>query len=736
MQHIMAIGDSLPIRDAKMKATGRFRYVGDIKKPNMLHARLLTSPVPHAKIVAIDTSEAEALPGVYAVATFKNTPPSKYNSATRFYEHRLPETEQVFPDTVRFVGDRVAAVAAATAKIAQEAIAKIKVEYSSLPFYTDPVSAMQESAFPIHTGGNIVTTMVEECGNVEEAMEQADFILDGWYHTSPVHHGAIELHVYFAEFDENGTLTVTVPHQNTFSVRIILARIFHKPMSKIRILSPSIGGAFGGKLELTHEPVAAQLALMTGHPVKLALTRRESMLSTYTRHSSAIYIRSGVSSDGVLLAQEVKIINNTGAYATSALNVTGTMGHDIFKMYKCKNMRFTGQPVYTNTPVAGAMRGYGSPQVAFAQQRHMQQIANTLRLELVEIQMKNLIDPNDRDPLYQMPMGNPRPKDCLIRALALMENWKAPDDEYGKYQIGVGLAMGCHGNGCFGVHRDQICLMLKMNEDGSCVLFTGSHDMGNGSITMQLQIISHELEIPFENIAVVFGDTDACPWNIGDYSSHGVYVAGNAARKASRALLAQLKIEAAALFGGSPDEYAHGNGHICGHGCTASYSDLAVYAQSTSHRELIVQETHAAEFSPTSYGAHIARVKVEKDTKKVVVTDYIAVHDVGKCINRQLTEGQLHGGIQMALGYALTEQIEVSDTGKPLTTSFRNYRIPNSLDMPSIQIDFIEENEPTGPYGAKGIGEVSAVPGAPAIINAISHASGRDITSLPFSSIR
>ncbi|MEL7608247.1 MAG: molybdopterin cofactor-binding domain-containing protein [Bacillota bacterium] len=732
MQRIMAIGDSLPIRDANMKATGRFRFVGDIKKPNMLHARLLTSPVPHAKIVAIDTSEAEALPGVYAVATFQNTPPSKYNSATRFYEHRLPETEQIFSDTVRFVGDRVAAVAAATPKIAQEAIGKIKVEYSPLPFYTDPISAMQENASPIHPGGNIVATMTEECGNVEEAMEKADFILDGWYHTSPVHHAAIELHVYFAEFDENGVLTITVPHQNTFSVRIILARIFHMPLSKIRILSPAIGGGFGGKLELTHEPVAAQLAMMTGHPVKLALTRRESMLSTYTRHGSAIYIRSGVKRDGELLAQEVKIINNTGAYATSALNVTGTMGHDVFIMYKCRNMRFTGRPVYTNTPVAGAMRGYGSPQIAFAQQRHMQQIANALGLGMADLLMKNLVDPEDANPLYGTPLGNPHPKDCLTRALALKENWKTLDDENGKYRIGVGIAMGCHGNGCFGVHRDQICLMLKMNEDGSCVLFTGTHDMGNGSVTMQLQIVSHELEIPFENIAVVSGDTNACPWNLGDYSSHGVYIGGNAAKKASRALLKQLKDEAAALFGGSPDDYTHGNGHICGHGHTAAYSELAVHAQNTSHRELIVQETYAAMFSPTSYGAHIARVKVEKDTNRVVVTDYIAVHDVGRCINRQLIEGQLHGGILMGMGYALTEQIEVADTGKPLTTSLRNYRIPNSLDMPSIQVDFIEKHEPTGPYGAKGIGEVSTVPGAPAIINAISQAIGRDIVSIPF----
>ena len=732
MQHIMAIGDSLPIRDANMKVTGCFKYVGDIKKPNMLHARLLTSSVPHAKIAAIDTSEAEALPGVYAVATFKNTPSSKYNSATRFYEHRLPETEQIFSDTVRFVGDRIAAVAAATPAIAQEAIAKIKVEYEALPFYTDPISAMQENAFPIHPGGNIVATMVEECGNVEEAMEQADFILDGWYQTPPVHHAAIELHVYFAQFDENGVLTITVPHQNTFGIRIILARIFQMPMSKIRVLSPAIGGAFGGKLELTHEPVAAQLAMMTGHPVKLALTRRESMLSTYTRHGSAIHIRSGVSSDGELLAQEVKVINNTGAYATSALNVTGTMGHEVFSLYKCRNMRFTGQPVYTNTPVAGAMRGYGSPQIAFAQQRHMQQIADSLGLGMADIQRKNLVDPDDRDPLYQAPMGNPRPKDCLTRALELKENWKAPDDENGKYQIGIGIAVGCHGNGCFGVHRDQICLMLKMNEDGSCVLYTGTHDMGNGSITMQMQVISHELEIPFENIAVVFGDTDACPWNLGDYASHGVYIGGNAARKASRALSAQLKTEAAALFGGSPGEYTHNNGHIRGHGHTASYSELAVHAQSVSHREFIVQETYAAAFSPTSYGAHIARVRMEKNTKKVVVTDYIAVHDVGKCINRQLIEGQLHGGILMGLGYALTERIEVADTGKPLTTGFRNYRIPNSLDMPSIQVDFIEKNEPTGPYGAKGIGEISTVPVAPAIINAISQASGRNISSIPF----
>ena len=427
------IGGSFPIRDAALKVTGQKEYVGDMHLPGMLYGEVLFSPVAHAKIKRIDTSAAEALPGVRAVVTYKDDPGVRFNSATRFYEHRIPDTERIFDDTVRYVGDRVAAVAADNAKIAKKALKLIEVEYEELPFYLDPEEAMKEGAYPIHGESNVITTMVHNAGNLDEGFAQADRIFEGRYTTQPVHQAAIEQHIAIAQFDATGKLTVISPNQNTFGFRIVLSRIFGLPMSKVRVTSPAIGGAFGGKLETAVEPVAALLAMKSGRPVRVQFSRQACINSVRTRHASVVYIKTGVKNDGTIVAQDIRVITNTGAYAGSALNVLGALSHKVFKVYKCPNMRFTGMPVYTNTPVAGAMRGYGSPQAFFGQQRQMKTIADALGISLAELQLKNLVEPDALDPIGFYPLGNPRPKDCVRRGLELLKYWKPLDDEGGKY---------------------------------------------------------------------------------------------------------------------------------------------------------------------------------------------------------------------------------------------------------------------------------------------------------------
>lgn len=734
MKTCSAIGDSLPIRDAALKVTGRKQYVGDMRVPGMLHAALLCSPLPHARIKSISTERARALPGVRDVVTYLEDPGVLFNSATRFYEHHIPDTERIFDSTVRYVGDRVAAVAADTPEIANRALELIDVEYEPLPFYTDVEAAAAEGAFPIHGESNVITTMVHNAGDLEAGFAQADRIFEDRYSTPPIHHGAIERHVAIADYDYTGKLTVISPNQNVFGYRIILSRIFGLPMSKVRVTSPAIGGSFGGKLEMTIEPVAALLSMRTGRPVRLELNRKQCINATRTRHGSVVYLRTGVKNDGTVVAQDIRIMTNTGAYAGSCMNVLGALSHKVFKMYKCPNMRFTGQPVYTNTPVGGAMRGYGSPQAFFGQQRQLQKIAKALNISLAELQLKNLVEPDALDPIGFYPLGNPRPRDCLRRGLELAENWGPLDDEGGKYVIGAGLAMGAHGNGCFGAHRDQICLMLKMNEDGTCVLYTGSHDMGNGSVTAQTQIISSILQIPTAWITVVEADSDACPWNLGDYASHGIYVAGSAAKKAAESVAKELLKEAAALLG-EPEEglsLEEGGVRSAATGALTPLDLVMIHAQDVSHREIICQETYAMPSGPTSYGAHLARVKVEKATGKVTVTDYVAVHDVGKVVNRMSIEGQLHGGIHMGIGYALCEGLSFDGEGRNQNDSFLTNPLLRVNQMPAIQVDFIEETEPTGPFGAKSIGEAAVVPAAPAVINAIENALGVEINDLPY----
>lgn len=734
MKTYSAIGDSLPIRDAELKVTGRKQYVGDMRVPGMLHAALLCSPLPHARIKSISTDRARALPGVRDVVTYREDPGVLFNSATRFYEHQIPNTERIFDSTVRYVGDRVAAVAADTPEIAQRALELIDVDYEPLPFYTDVETAAREGAYPIHGESNVITTMVHNAGDLEAGFARADRIFEDRYSTPPIHHGAIERHVAIADYDYTGKLTIISPNQNVFGYRIILSRIFGLPMSRVRVSSPAIGGSFGGKLEMTIEPVAALLSMRTGRPVRLELSRKQCINATRTRHGSVVYLRTGVKNDGTLVAQDIRIMTNTGAYAGSCMNVLGALSHKVFKMYKCPNIRFTGQPVYTNTPVGGAMRGYGSPQAFFGQQRQLQKIAKALQISLAELQLKNLVEPDALDPIGFYSLGNPRPLDCLRRGLELAENWGPLDDEGGKYAIGAGLAMGAHGNGCFGAHRDQICLMIKMNEDGTCVLYTGSHDMGNGSVTAQTQIISSILHIPTGWITVVEADSDACPWNLGDYASHGIYVAGSAAKKAAEAVARELQKEAAALLG-EPEEgltLEEGGVSSAATGELTPLDQVMIHAQNVSHREIICQETYAMPAGPTSYGAHLARVRVEKATGKVAVTDYVAVHDVGKVVNRMSIEGQLHGGIHMGMGYALCEGLSFDEEGRSCNDSFVTNPILRSHQMPRIQVDFIEETEPTGPFGAKSIGEAAVVPAAPAVINAIENALGVEINDLPY----
>ncbi len=741
-----SVGSRKPIREAILKVTGEKRYVGDMRIMGMLYAKVLFSPVAHAKIKHIDTSKAEALPGVYAVATYKNSPNIKYNSALRFMEQNIPKTESIFDDTVRFVGDKVAAVAAESPEIAKKALQLIEVEYETLPYTLDIESAIKEDAYPIHEGGNIVGKAQVNAGDVQKAFEASDYIFEDKYTMPPIHHSAIENHVAIADWSRDNKLTVYSPCQNTFGFRIILSEIFELPYNKVRMVSPAIGGAFGGKLEMTVEPIAAILSKLSGRPVKLEYTRRESIVSTRVRHGAINYIKTGFMKDGTINALEFKVYTNTGAYTSSALNVTGAMSHKVFKAYKVDNISFTAYPVYTNTPVAGAMRGYGSPQAYFGLERQLNKIANFLGMNQAQIYEKNMVDPDSLDPCFKKPHGNPRPKDCLNRVLKesnykklleeQLESKVKLESEASRYKIGIGLALGVHGNNCFGAHRDVSTLMLKMNEDGSCILYTGSHDMGNDNVGMQMQIISKELGISLDKIDAVAADTDTCLWHLGDYASRGTYVVGAAALALSELMKAELLKEASEVLAVEIDDIIlEDDQAICKSNPDkrVSLKEVMLHCQRDSLRELCISKTYAAFRGASSYGVHLAKVRVDTHTGEVKVLDYYAAHDVGYVINPLMIEGQLEGGIHMGLGYALCEEIVYDEKGNTLSNSFRKYKLINSKEMPNIKGYFITEDggEPGGPYGAKSMGECPVVPVAPAVLNAITNAIGVEINDLP-----
>ena len=732
------VGARLPIRDAVVKATGQLKYVADRKLPRMLYGKLLFSPVAHARIKSIDTSAARALPGVRAVVTYENTPDTLFNCCGETIDEF--KNERVFSPVVRHVGDRVAAVAADTQAIADKAVKLIQVEYEPLPHYTDPEQAMAPGAYPIHEGGNVYEVVNLSQGDVDAGLAGADRVYEDRYTLPAVHHGYIETHAALADYDAAGKLTVYSPTQDAWSIRVNLSRIFGLKMSKIRVIADPVGGGFGGKIDMLLEHVAAALSMQAGRPVRIVLTRREDMPVDHARHPMIFSIKTGVNRDGTVVAQDVDVIINAGAYAGGTSAIAWAMGGKLFRLTSTPNLRFKASEVYTNTVPCGAMRGFGSPQLFFAQQRQFNKIARDLGIQLPDFLLKNLKDRDTPDLRDNTPLGDLYPKECVKMGAELFD-WKtglleqaASRQADGRYRVGVGMAVAAHGNGVFGAHTDISAIFLHMNEDGTLVLSSGSCDMGNGSVSLQGQLVSQVLGIPLEDIAYVQADTDATLYDWGNYSSRGTYVGGAAALKAANALKAMLLEEAAGVLETAPERIALHDGRAWSLNHpdrSADMAQLASHARHQSHRELAVTASFASNAMAVSFGAHYVKVRVDTATGAVKVLDYVAVHDVGTPINPLNLEGQIEGAVQMGLGYALTEGLDVDESGKITNGTLRQYHMFTAPEMPPIRVAFVGQPEPTGPCGGKSIGECSIVPAPAAIANAVSNAIGADFHSLP-----
>ncbi|MHB1404582.1 MAG: molybdopterin-dependent oxidoreductase [Desulfitobacteriaceae bacterium] len=728
-----AVGAATPVRDAVDKVTGRLQYLGDMHMPDMVYGKILFSPHAHARILAIDASKALALPGVLAVATCFNTPQVKYNSALRFERHNIPADEMVFSPVVRFVGDRVAAVAATSSKIATQALSLIEVVYEILPAVFDPEEAFQAEAPPLQPTGNVVAEIKAEAGDLTHGMAESDYVFTDKYYTPRPSPLALEPHTCVARFEGNDQLTVWSTTQNIFGYRVLLSQIFSLPMHKVRVIKPPVGGGFGGKLEMTIEPVAAVLASKCRRPVKIELTRQETFFATRVRHAAVVEIKTGVRKDGIMLAQDIKVIANTGAYSSSALNVLGAMSDKAFKQYRIPNMRYHGIPVLTNTPVAGAMRGYGSPQLVLAREVQLDRIAKELNLDPVEFRRRNLVRPGDRNPRSGTTLGNCYPLECLETGAKEFgwDSWQAPALPSYKKR-GIGVAVGLHGSGVYPAHADITTVTIRLNEDGTGVLFTGAQDLGQGLITILVQIASEVLGMHPDDWSVIEADTATVPWDLGTYASRGTWVIGQAVKACAEEIAVKVKEKAAQLLNAQIGQLSLSQGHIIGmDGETVKLCDVVWTMQQEDGQELIASYTQKSTFNPVSYGANFAEVEVDLEQKTVKVLRMVAVYDVGKAINPLLVEGQIEGGIQMGIGYALSEDLKLDASGKVTNGSLKKYITPKAADMPALQVMLVEHGEQQGAYGAKSIGECATVPVAPAIVNAVINAIGQQITVFP-----
>jgi len=743
MARFSTVGKDIPRTDARAKATGAALYTDDIKLPGMLYGKILRSPVPHARIVHIDVSKALSLPGVKCVITGEDTPKIKYGNWRLF-----PETQDEYPlavDKVRFVGDEVAAVAAVDLDTAEEALELIRVEYEELPAVFDIESALKKGAPVLHDycPNNVSITRKIEYGDIKKAFAEADYVREDTFRVHSVSHAYMEPCSSLAAVDLDGRITLWTSTQTPYIVQCLLASTLGMRENDIRVIKPYVGGGFGGKMEMRPwEFCAAFMAKKTGRPVKITLTREEELTTGRRRHGMKIISKVGFKKDGTLLAKDLKIFLDGGAYNSMGPTATFLCGNFGAMLYRYPNYRFHGQHVYTNKPPAGAMRGFGAPQSLYAAETQMNIVAEELGIDPIELRIKNAMRPGDKIPDVATISS------CgfieSLEAVAKMSNWKKRRKSL---KPGEGIGIGCYSfisGGVFNWFNTQYpfsAAEVRVFADGTAHLLTMASDIGQGSDTVLKQILAEELGLKMEDIRITSADTAMTPQaDLGTWGSRVTLMAGNAVLDAARKIKEKLFGAVSARFNLNVIyDMECKDGRVYAKGRPErgmSFGEAVAMVQKANRGEPLVAR---GSYTPRgkglvtpafSFGAQVAHVSVDKETGLVRVKKMWTAHDCGTVINPTAVEGQLEGSIHMGLGYALCEQF-VMDKGKTLTNTFLDYKIPSALDMPPGESVCIETYEPEGPMGAKEAGEGLASPTAPAIAEAVYHATGYRCMDLP-----
>jgi len=739
------VGRSLPRTDSLEKVTGRAPYAYDMRLAGMVYGEILRSPHAHARIKKVDPSRAEAIPGVLAVYTQKDMPQNKYGAF-------IPDETALADGVVRYAGEGVAAAIAIDEATALQAIRAIDVEYEPLPAVFDPEEAMAEGAPRIHEGAerNIAAHNRVIAGDVDAGFAEADHVFEDRFITSRQAHACMEPHAVVADYDASGRVTLHMSSQSTFFDRFALIGIFGLAANKIRIISPYLGGGFGSKSE-PHSiyVVAIQASMNLGRPVKMFHSRDEEFISSRTRHPEIIDIKTGVKKDGTITARTAHVIMENGAYTSYGPGVSLTQSMLGGAVYRIPAYRYDGDTVYTNNPFGGAFRGFGSPQFTFAAECHTDLIAERLGMDPVEFRLKNLSRPGDKA-ISGPTLTSCGIVECLEKAAEAI-GWreKRANPKPGR---GVGIACGVHfTSGKFHPHvnADFCAAGVKVNEDGSVSLMIGATEMGTGAATTATaQICAEELGVDLEDVDVITSDSETIPADFGTYGSRVTTLAGNAVREACAQVREQLFRVGAESLGVAPDALELGHKKVQVKGQPERSIDLATVVQSSifrdrEGRQIMAQahydapcslpdpETGVGDFAMSySFGVHAVEVDVDEETGHVRVVDFVAATDCGNVINPALAESQVEGGVAQGIGYGLMEDL-ICEGGQTLNPSFATYKIPTSTEMPPIRSIWVETNDPRGPYGAKGLGEMGLVPTAPALANAVYNATGARVNRIP-----
>ena len=754
MSKFTVFGKSVPRVDAWAKVSGETKYLDDIKLDGMLYGKILRSPHPHARVLGIDISKAKKLAGVRAVITAKDTPKIKF-SFVQDLADKLPLCDK----EVCYVGDEVSAVVADSLEIAEEAIDLIEVKYEVLPSVFDPKEAIKPSSVLVHEDNNksnIAFEIHKKFGDVEKGFKESDYVFEDEFVTSKVTHCCLETHGCIAYFNYTGKLTIYCPSQAPHTIRQEIARILNIPRSKVRIVSTPAGGAFGQRLVTDmKQPIAAILSRITRRPVKIVNTREEEFMTARTRYPYIISVKTGVTKEGKILARQVKVVVDNGAYNDKGISTLNYAGECFLMSYNIPNLQYDGFGVYTNKQFGTAFRGFGNPQVTYATETQIDDIASKLNMNPMELRLMNINKLGDVT-VSGTKIISSGLADCINQAVE-KSGWREKRNGprkvgENKYR-GIGMAIMSHtGSGGRFYGYAATDTFLKVSEEGQVTVITPAPDIGQGTTTVVAQIVAEVIGVDLSNIIVINSDTDIIPYDLGAWGSRSVFVCGNAAKAAAENLKKEIIEVVSKMFEASPEEVEIKNGEAFlkeNHGRRVSFGKVAEFSVNRLGHPLsgrgryfdpLASEVNyykqAGKQIPTfTYGCQIVEVEVDTLTGEIKVIKITAAQDTGKTANPHMAEGQMEGAILQGLGYAFSEEC-LLDKGRPINPNFTDYKIWTALDIPDEEIIFVETDDPLGPFGAKGIGEPGLVPTPAAISNAIYHATDIRLKRLPMNSER
>ncbi len=744
---LTTVGRRLPRPDARAKATGEAVFAADLYFEGLLHAKVLRSRYPHARLLKVDTTKASAKPGVVAVLTADHVPGAKNHGLIR------ADWPVLAYDKVRYVGDAVAIVAAETEEIAQDALELIEVDYEPLPVVSSAEAALAQDAPLVHESGNVLEHIEVDRGDVEAAFAQAEVVVENEYRTPATDHLFLEPEAAVATVDEEGGITVYVGSQIPFSDRQQIAASLALAEDQVRVVQTKVGGAFGGKEDISVQIHVALLAQATGRPVRLVYTRQESMIAHPKRHATVIRMKTAATREGKLLAVQADILGDTGAYASLGGAVMTRAATHAPGPYQVPHVKIDCRAMYTNNPPAGAFRGFGVSQSNFAAETQMDVLARRLGLSPLELRRRNALRVGAVTATGQVlreSVGLLETMDQVEKAVRDLEPevWQ-PEAGYrepaANKRRGWGVACAYKNVGLGGGSGDSAGAEVELTDDGGAIVRAGAAEVGQGLVGVVAQIVAEELGVAYQDIEVILGDTGQTLDGGATTASRQSFITGNAVRLAARQVRQNLAGAVAEELDVSPDQLTFREGRISGpEGRSIALDEAIALARREDRREGRSLKASCVYTSPPTvplgqegdahfafgYATQAACVEVNVTTGEVRVLQVIAAHDVGRAINPMAVEGQLEGGVVMGLGYALLEEFKLEE-GMVLSDSLARYRIPDISLRPEIRPLIVEARTTEGPYGAKGVGEITSIPTAAAITTAIYDAVGVRVYSLP-----